>query len=108
MKLKNRDSQKRKNVKTQLLMLTVSTSKLSPRLKKKPESSNKCLLQEKPLLSKRSNWNKREWPMSQLSQLRQSNRKRTMVTSRLSKKPKPRWLPLKKQWKRVLPTLIER
>lgn len=89
-------------------MLTVSTSKLSPKLKLKPPSSNKCLFKEKPLLSKRSKWNKREWPMSQLCQLLQSNRKRTMVTSRPSKKPKPRWLPLKKQWKRVLQTLIER
>lgn len=81
-------------------MRTENTSKLLLRLRLKPDNYKTCLLQERQLLTKKSQWNRRNWPANQ-QRLLQSSKKRTMVTLKLLKKLRLKWLLPKLLWTKV-------
>jgi len=81
-------------------MRTENTSKLLLRLRLKQNNYKKCLLLERQLLTKKLQWNKRNWPASQQHPL-QLSKKRMMVILRLLKKSRLKWLLPKLPWIKV-------
>ena len=96
----------KKLLRTQLLMQMVSTSKLLLKLRKKPHNFKLCWLPVKLLLNKRFKMNKKNLPDNLLLQLNQLSKKKMMVTLKLLKKLKQRWLLPKLQWTKVYKKLI--
>lgn len=98
----------RKNsVRILLSMLMVNIFRLSPRQNRKQLNSNKCWLQERPLLIKRFKWSKRNLQDSLPCPLSQLSKRKMMVMLRPLRKLKLRWRPLKQLWMQDFSRLIK-
>ena len=78
-----------------------STFKLWPRPRLRQDNCRKCLLPVRQQLIRKFKWSKKNWLVSQLHH-HQLSRRKMMVTSRLLRKLRLKWLLPKLLWTRVL------